>query len=480
MSAADTFVRTIQQHFLIPQDSLVLVAVSGGADSLALLHLLRQHQATFGCRLHVATLDHGLRGEAGAADARFVMETAQTWDLEATAGQVDVLALAAESRLGTEAAARLARYQFLAEVARKVGAGRIALAHHADDQAETVLMHLLRGTGIEGLAAMTYQSPHPTDPDLLLLRPLLGLTRAAIEAYCVEHELMPRHDVSNEDTAYTRNRLRHEVLPYLETLYPQVKRSLVQLADVAALEDELVRTMFEKRILPHVTRTDVRVRLARSVFNDEHRALQRRFVRWAAAQLGLADDLAYAHIVAAVQVMLRGEVGAVALLPGGLQARLDYEAVVVERVDAPVEAPEKVFLLTVDQEIPVHIPGITPLGGGWRLHAVLCAGPVVWSESGRPQTRLALAVEDRPQVTVRTRREGDTIEIGSGHTQKVTQWMSDVKIPKALRDYVPLLVVHGQVAVVLWNHSWKVSERFKAGSGADSSSLDMWLENSYE
>src|SRR5690606_722014 len=156
------------------------------------LHILAALRAAIGFTLYAATLDHGLRGAASAADAQFVVETARVWGIPARRGNADVPALAARQSGGIEAAARAARYDFLASVAREVGADRIAVAHHADDQVETVLLHLLRGAGIGGLRGMAWIAPTPGSPDLLLIRPLLGVTRAEIDTYCREYGIQPR------------------------------------------------------------------------------------------------------------------------------------------------------------------------------------------------------------------------------------------------------------------------------------------------
>ncbi|MFN8447334.1 MAG: tRNA lysidine(34) synthetase TilS [Anaerolineae bacterium] len=209
MNPATSVLHTLREHDLLPADALLIVGVSGGTDSLALLHILRR----LGVRLHVATLDHGLRGAAGAADARFVVETAEAWGLPVTAGRADVRVLAKAQRLSIEAAARAARYDFLSSVAHEAGTQRIAVAHNADDQVETVLLHLLRGSGVGGLAGMAYAAPLPGHPDLMLIRPLLDVPRAALDAYCREHGLQPRHDASNADARYRRNRLRLDLDP---------------------------------------------------------------------------------------------------------------------------------------------------------------------------------------------------------------------------------------------------------------------------
>ena len=170
--------RIIRQHQLIVHAKPLVVAASGGADSLALCHLLYHA----GYDLHIATLDHGLRGDTGQVDADFMCWMARQWGVPCTMGQVDVPALARKQKTGIEATARKTRYDFLADVARQIGTSTIATAHHADDQAETVLMHILRGSGLQGLRGMAFRAPVPGHTDLTLVRPLLAVTRAEIEA----------------------------------------------------------------------------------------------------------------------------------------------------------------------------------------------------------------------------------------------------------------------------------------------------------
>ncbi len=226
---------TIERHSLLePGDSLV-VGVSGGADSLCLLHLLARLRAEFDLALHVAHLNHQLRGERAAADAEFVRRTAVEWGVPVTVSSTDVAILAHERGVGVEEAARQARYAFLAGLAGDTGAGAIAVGHNADDQAETVLMHLLRGAGPAGLRGMSPRlalaglAPDlPSAAHVTLIRPLLEARRPAIEAYCREYRLQPRFDHSNLDTTLFRNRLRHEVLPVLEAVAPGVGGRLRQ------------------------------------------------------------------------------------------------------------------------------------------------------------------------------------------------------------------------------------------------------------
>src|SRR4051812_17327186 len=243
----------------------VVVAVSGGPDSLCLLHALAQLRDDLGVTLHIAHLDHMIRGAESAAEAMFVAELARAWGLPSTVEATDVPDRARAQRANLHAAARAARYSFLARVAHAAGAQAVAIAHHAGDQAETVLLHLLRGAGPEGLSGMRAVTPwrgwgmgdrgweaedalHPPSPipHPLLIRPLLTTTRESIERYCAEHGLRPRRDPSNFDLRATRNRIRHELLPRLIEYNPHIIAALGRTADVCAGEHAFALAALEQ------------------------------------------------------------------------------------------------------------------------------------------------------------------------------------------------------------------------------------------
>ena len=198
---------TIVKYKMIVPGDLLIAGVSGGADSLAMLHLLKGLQEEFNFKLHVGHVDHSLRGKEAEEEARWVQETAENWGIPCTVTKVNVPQYVQERGFGRRSRAYTAPKYFL-ELMTEVGAQKIALAHQANDQAETVLMQFLVGAGMQGL-----QGIKPVN--LPFIRPLIFLQRESIEAYCREHSLEPRQDASNKNLIFLRNKIRHEVIPWL-------------------------------------------------------------------------------------------------------------------------------------------------------------------------------------------------------------------------------------------------------------------------
>jgi tRNA(Ile)-lysidine synthase len=234
----------ISEQQLFDRGATVIVAVSGGADSIALLDILSS-LPEFPLNLIVAHLNHSLRGAESDGDEAFVRELAAHYGLPCEVGRADVQALSSMHKLSLEEAGRAARYAFLHELAARHRAHAIALAHHADDQAETVLMRLLRGAGATGLAGIAPKTGNG------LVRPLLGITRGEIEAYLQARGLAFRTDSSNADTSFLRNRIRHELLPYLATFNPAVRDRLVATAAALAADEVLLEDITDAAFVRH-------------------------------------------------------------------------------------------------------------------------------------------------------------------------------------------------------------------------------------
>ena len=237
----------VQQHRLFRRGEAILVAVSGGLDSIVLLHLLARLSPLHAWKLSVSHFNHQLRGRSGDADERLTKETAKRLRLPFVTGRADVRRYARTHKLSLEMAARKLRHAFLARTATKLDIRTIALAHHADDQVELFLLRLLRGAGGTGLAGMKWRGPSPEQPEIFLTRPLLGETKATLAAWAAQEKIAFREDASNAQLDIQRNRIRHELLPLLAERYqPAPARILLRQMDILGAEAEFVTAAAEK------------------------------------------------------------------------------------------------------------------------------------------------------------------------------------------------------------------------------------------
>lgn len=417
--------------------SPLLVAVSGGPDSLALLHLLSQ-QFPPDCLL-VAHLDHGLRPTA-VAEAQFVAQTAQTWGIPCRIKQQNITQLAQEKHFSLEEAGRWARYQFFAELADQVGSRAVAVAHNADDQAETVLMHFLRGTGLAGLRGMQPIAPLPYAPHLTLLRPLLYTPRSDIEMYCRTHGLTPVEDASNADTTFFRNRLRHDLLPLLADYNPQIKTHLQKLASLVSADFQLLESVSAstwQRLLQ--AEGEGWLRLDRGEWVQLPVALQRATLRQAVLHLRpLQQDIAFAPIEQTRHLILQAGTGHHYTLPDGLRLTIEPEAllVVAPLTAVPMSAPQ------IPAITPLPVPGHIPLDNGWSLQTAWVRDPD-WSaiqQNPDPWQAFFTLPAESP-LFVRPRHSGERFQpLGlNGHSLKLKEVMINRHIPAALRPHWPLV-----------------------------------------
>jgi len=458
----------IDEHDLVRPGDTLVVAVSGGPDSVCLLHVLRDLRAAHDLHLHVAHLNHQLRGTASDEDAAFVDRLAAAWDLTATVSAYDVPAYQQTHGLSMEAAARQVRYAFLAGVAAQVKAASVALGHTASDQVETVIIHWLRGAGPAGLRGMlpvqTLRVPplkapsgqqsapgeagHPNT--VRLIRPLLPITRTEVEAYCAAHDLPFRDDLSNLDETILRNRVRRQLLPVLRDYNPNLDATLRRAAAAFAEVSRFLQAQVDAA-WPAVVRDESKVRpgviaFDRAAWQQADPVVQRGLVREAVSRLlwGAPLDLGWDHAQAVLDLAARGTVGAEAHLPHGLVAVLDHDALALGR-PAALAAPPDGLRLTVDR-LPLMVPGVTRLPGtGWSLEATPLEGPVGPLEAldPLPSTRCVYVDADRAggSLALRQRRPGDRLRpLGLGGTRKLKDLLIDVHVPRRWRDGVPLLV----------------------------------------
>lgn len=464
MNLLDQMRRAIARHDLLDRGSTVVVGVSGGADSVCLLHALLTLTPEYDLRLHVAHLDHQLRGEAGRADADFVRDLAQRWGLPHSIGSRDVAAFARDYKLSLEEAARQVRYEFLIEVALAQGSETIAVAHHADDQTESVLMHFLRGSGLAGLRGMQpklrlndfrglRRSDHSAisagQAKIHLIRPLLDVPRAAVEAYCQAHELAFRTDATNADTTYFRNRLRHELLPTLETYNPNIRSILRRTAEVVQADYELLEAhrnfAWDMTVLDE---TETAITFSLSAWCEQPVGTQRALLRRAIQQLRASlRDIAFVHVEDAVDLLQRATTGDQATLPQNLVLEVSYDSFTIAPRDQLV-LPDWPQLPEESSSLTVNVPGRTTLpGSAWMLDAELTT---VRPEelSGGWAACLDADRLIRPLI-LRPRQTSDRFHPqGMPSPVRLKDWLIGVKVPRAVRHRLPLLVAGDDIVWV--------------------------------
>lgn len=414
-----------------------VLAISGGIDSMVLLHLLSAAKDELGGpNLIVATFDHQLRANS-ALDRDFVEHISTAMDLP-FAGGIAYREYGTTSGANVEALARQQRYDFLADVARQHHAHVIFTAHHADDQVETILLHLIRGTGLSGLRGMAFESPVPGNTDLVLVRPLLDIFREDIEHYAVQYGLTWREDETNTDVNYSRNRLRHNIIPLLRLINPSVNQAILRVSEVVSTEDDFVRSIYRKEVESHLAVANERVSIDLDVFQSLHDALQRRFLYDALARLR-ASEPQLRHIQAAQRIAQSGRHGLQSLFSGGFRLRIEYKRLVIESDTAPHE--EMAAAMESNAVLSVSIPGRTLLG---NQH---------WLTLSRESSTGAVLLGncETNQVIIRTRRPGDRFLPRSlnGHSQSLKKWFIERKIPQYQRDNVPLILIEDRIAGVI-------------------------------
>lgn len=446
------------------KSALIIVGVSGGPDSLCLLHALHR----LGLQVAAAHLDHALRAES-ASEAEHVRRTAERLGVAAVVARRDVAALAQRSRLSIEEAARAARYEFLFRIAVQQGAAAVAVAHTADDQVETVLMHLLRGAGLAGLRGMRFRSlPNPWSEIIPLIRPLLGAWREEILSYVEANGLEPVFDLSNDDPRFYRNRLRREALPYLESLNPGFKPRLWQTAALLGDEDDLLAGLAGRAWEQCLVETTPRA-LALEVerLRAEPPAIRRRLLRRAAAVLrpGLRD-IDYAAVERALEFIAAPPRSGQADWIAGLRLELEGKRLWLAEREADLPAAGSVQL-PQGSEFILPVPGEFSLPGGVRLTAEILPDPsdAYAQAAANPDPFCAWLDLDRLALPlkIRARRPGERVRPHGmgGHSIKLSDFMINAGIPRRARAAWPLVVSGEEIA---WVPGYRIGERFVLGA----------------
>jgi len=431
----------------------VLVGVSGGPDSLCLLDAL----ARSGFTLVAAHFDHQLRPESGQEAAQ-VQSAAVSLGASFTSGSASVAGYARENRLSLEEAARELRYRFLFDQARRFACQAVAVGHTADDQVETVLLHLLRGSGLGGLLGMRYRSLMPDwDARIPLVRPLLDVWRAETLAYCQERGLRPVFDPTNQDTAYSRNRIRHEIIPALEAYQPQARQNLWRMAQILAGDEEALQAAADQAWQSCLAeQRPGYVALHQEAFLALPVGLQRRVLRRA---VGDRHDVDFEMIEASVRFATRLPDGVIHL-GQGLRFYIDQGRLVIARSDLPLDAgwPQLEQAVT---DLP--IPGEVRIAPGWRLALRWVEPPDLprFPESGASAWEAWIDADALGDpLGLRRSRPGDRFQpLGmEGQSLKLSDFWINEKLPRRARAAWPLLAAGD---AILWVPGYRLAHPYR-------------------
>jgi tRNA(Ile)-lysidine synthase len=441
----------IQQHQLISGGKLV-VAVSGGPDSVCLLHILAKLHKELRVSLHIAHLNHKIRGAESEADAKYVSDLARQLGIPATIEGREVKGYRAKHRLSLEEAAREVRYSFLAEVAKSIGAERVAVGHTRDDHIETILLHLIRGTGTRGLKGLQPSTEWKSKTgSITIIRPLLEVSREETEDYCQSHELKPRTDASNVSLSPLRNRIRHQLLPLLKSYNPGIAQALLRTAQIASedidfLDKEVARLWDEvAQEQPNA------IVLDKKRFDRLPPALKRYLLRAAVERrLGSAKDIEMRHIEEMMSALSKAA-GKRLSLPRGLIFSIEYDRYLLAS-DPTALSP----LPILNGEFQLKIPGETLLPG-WLIEAVVISREGM-TEKDAFTAYLDLA-KTGDKLLVRPRKRGDRFQpLGLDQPKKLNEFMIDAKIPRTWRQRVPIVCSPEQI---VWVVGWRIDEWVK-------------------
>lgn len=473
--------KTIAEKHLIEKGDHVVLGLSGGPDSLCLFFLLQQLQEEWGLTLHVVHVNHGLRPGAADEDQKFVEALCREKNVSCRVVCCAVEEMAKARGLSSEEMGREVRYNAFYEEAEHLekhtaAAVKIAVAQHLNDQAETVLMRIMRGTGIDGLSGMAYQRKGRNG--IAIIRPLLDISRSEIEQFCSDHQLRPQMDLTNLEPIYTRNKIRLALIPYIEANFnPNLADALHRLANIARDDKdyfaEQIAQFISDQAVYDETGGSRNVSFALPALQALHPALRRRLVLHSLAQIGLVRNVSAVHVEQADALLAVGSTAGLAEFPAGYVMNISSGRVFFRKRAEPTEIQlSRQLTLSGRQEIP-------ELAGEIRVDIL---GRQEWEEKKSLLDRQSefffccgLDADEiekqKGKLMLRTRRAGDYLwPLGMTGRKKLQNFFVDAKVKREQRDHTPLICLGSEV---IWVIGFRISEKYKIQSHTK---RIIWLE----
>lgn len=444
-----------EQRPFTPEQT-ILVGVSGGADSIALLHYIVDNQLHPREKVVAVHVNHQLR-ETAKLEAAFVADIAQKWGVQSCLTVIDITQIQEHEKFSSvEEAAREGRYRAFKEVANEYHTPFVLVAHHADDQVETVLMNLLRGSGLAGLSGMKVVTSLSS---LIVFRPFLNVWRSDIVAYCHSRQLLFVEDESNQDQSLHRNRLRHELIPLLTTYNEQAKAHIVQMAQIVQADVLVLQQMVQQYWSAAVLQEDRHfIRFNKQVWRTLPLSAQRLMLRQAIGALsGSLRDISFEELEAVREVLAQGTLGAKASVQD-VWVRVEYEEILIylsyshpsELYDLPLLPEKRSYSLTSNEKIALSREWILTTVTLGKVDLALC-------QQNEDPWGCYVAVEKNTRLQLRPRELGERFQpLGMAGTVKVKDVMINEKMPAAVREYWPIVADQDGL---LWLVGYRQSQR---------------------
>ena len=446
---------------LVEKRNTYCIGLSGGSDSVALAHILQRLRGEYGIQLAALHLNHTLRSRESERDAEFCAKIAKQWGMTYYAERVDAGAYAREHGLSIEDAARRCRYEWFSHMSERLGAAGIFLAHHADDQAETLLLRLIRGTGTRGLGGMktiTHMG------NLTIIRPWLHIRRTAIEEYRHANSIPCCYDSSNSDTRFDRNWIRHEIVPVLETRFGKgVTDRLVHTAEISRAAQEQIHASAMKYISENKVETILGPVLSKQTFVLQSCAIQREVIIEMISEQATRDCMPGFEIIEGIREYISGSARHCPVeLPGGAGISKAGDRIIFSsgprgELKAMAIQPGEGYPVTPDIELRItrvekRGAGNSDNGEGWQ--AVLGGEGIEMVQYGH--------IPEKGSVIVRSRRAGDRYTPVNGSRKKVKDILINAGIPGILKGMIPVIEHDGRL---VWMAGWRIGEEYKVEGG---------------
>ncbi|MCT4604618.1 MAG: tRNA lysidine(34) synthetase TilS [Marinisporobacter sp.] len=444
----EKFLQTVKKHHMFQKGDGIVIGVSGGPDSMTLLHLFYRIREEYDLNLYAVHLNHQFRGKEADADAEYVRRFCENIGVKAFMFSENIALYSRERGITFEESGRERRYKLFHEVMKDMGASKIAVAQNLDDQAETLLMRLMRGSGIEGLSAIDYVR------DRKVIRPILDITREEIESYCREYDLHPRIDQTNLEAVYTRNRIRLELIPYIEKHFNRnIKEVLARTTNLIREDKDFLNLSAQESYRKLVKKENLEIIIRKKDFERQHIAIKKRILRKAILEIqGDLKDIQSKHIQKILNLIQYGQVGNHIDLPKYLYVVLDYENVVIRKGKRKIENNDFEYNINIGETLNIK-----------ELNTILIALVVDHKEIKNIPKEKDKKYFDfdkiKNHMIVRNRKNGDRfIPLGMKGSKKLKDFFIDQKIAREERNQIPL-VCDGEK--IIWVIGHRMSEEYK-------------------